>query len=310
MGDAARAVMLTAKESKKFRLHVLVGFGVTTVSVLIWALVAMFHSHFPWFIFSAFLFGMTISFHYFFFEKPQTNMFAVHLTWYVLISTLLVVCNFAITPKTAWFFPVLLAGAIPLSIHWAIDAYKDSPDKRVMAHLAFFLTTNAFCFGLWLYLGGGFPWFIYTFWLSAVPLTVHWNMQYHRSSVVLRTHASLFVQMNTLFFFAWMAAGMGFPWFFFTFVGWGLVLGAHYYINRRRQRLRAAATGTSNIGLTVPTAPPSDLQTHSGLPSVNVSLPNVSVSSIPATTAYTELSHKERMRTGQPSDPRLPEASV
>jgi len=305
---AAKEVLNTARSSKRFRIHAWAAFAVTTASFITWAFLAMFYSMFPWFVFAAFLSAMTLSFHYFFFEKPQSNMLTVHFAWFLCINTMVIVTNFAVNPKSGWFFPVILALTIPLAVHWAYETYKDTVLQNIATETAFFLSLNAFCLSLWIYLGGGFPWFIYVFYVASIPLALHSNWIFHKeeTTYALRNHVALFLQLNMMFFFTWLVTGMGFPWFFFVFVGWSLVLAGHFYLERRKQRRANLQTAPVSIPTTVATASTPSFT----LGSDDAEVAPADFRTMASTTVTEPENYFDKLRAAQPTDPRYAEASV
>lgn len=119
-----------------------------------------------------------------------------------------------------------------LGAHWAAIMFKDSPHRGLYIHLTMFTSLQLLLLVIFLNSYTRFPWFLISFFGTAIFPLVHWTLHYHPGNK-FRLHLAIFADIQLLCFFTWLAS-KGFPWFYIVLFAWGAVLSLHYFINKRK----------------------------------------------------------------------------
>jgi len=228
---------------------------VSIINLFVWLVLSLFlPHHFPWFIFVLGVCAMTLSLHYFMFVRPREFLY-FHYAWYLIINALLFVTwvynSSDHTSHVAWFLYPLFSWGILLGAHTTIVLYKGNEHQRLYTHLTIFGLFNLFCFATYLDVSSAFPWFLVVFFALAPFPLIHWNIHYHRGNF-WRLHLSLYLDIQILLFVIWLAiASKAFAWFTIPLFSWGILLGVHYSVRRRRLLRSKTATGEQPSPLSI-----------------------------------------------------------
>jgi len=164
----------------------------------------------------------------------------LHLSWFIIVNTtcfLTWIATFTKSYISVWFLYPLFGWGILLGIHFCLSKYRGNPNRFLYLHVTAFSLINLFLFVTYLATNGDFPWFIVVLLALAIPLMIHWNIQYHPRDP-WRMHWTIFAICQVLVFLVWEMAGNLtkhahlFPFFFIPMVIWGIILGVHYWKNR------------------------------------------------------------------------------
>jgi hypothetical protein len=202
----------------------------------------------PWFIYpmAAFLFSTT--FHYFLFVKTPLQIYQLHLSWFLILNSLLFFTwLFTGSHETLWFLYVFFPLLIPLSIHHAAIKHKEEPHRYLRMHENFYLSLNLLLFFIWDN-HRGYPWFIFALLSTSIPLVIHYCHTYFPKHWFYM-HVGLFANVQTLLFFIYGITHSRFPWFIFPLAGGSFLLFLHYRVARSRENY-------SYIGNPPPTSQP------------------------------------------------------
>jgi len=223
------------KLSRPFKFHVLLASLATAVSGGLWLFIAFFTSQYPWFIYVATFFCITVSFHFYILVRPK-EILQLHITWFVVINTMLFLTwLFQKGHEFTWFLYPIFGWGVLLALHYGIVAWRDDPHKWISVHTTIFVLVNLMCFFLYIDSGHGKPWFLYVFFGTGALLLIHFCAHYYPGNW-FTLHLYLFADIQLLLFCVW-AGRQGFPWFFFVLLGWGVLLAVHFKFSTPPQQL-------------------------------------------------------------------------
>jgi len=228
-------------QSRAFKIHFFTGLTIGVVSFMVWLLQSFMVSGWPWFVYIWGAVVLTMSTHFYLFERPQKEYLPLHVMFFSVINLCAFMSwIFARNYETAWFLELGIATGIFLALHSIFSVFRDDSRKWFYAHCTLFTMINALCFVAWLDSAKGFPWFLYPIFGLSIPLYIHWSVRHPSDTLLWRLHAGLFVQVQLILFFTWAVESMAFPWFFFPLLIWGSVLAIHgaYVQRQKREMLR------------------------------------------------------------------------
>jgi hypothetical protein len=222
-----------------------------TDDLVVWFIIALFLSHFPWFIYTPLFFGLTLAFHFYLVVRPK-EWLQFFTSCFLDINLLCFLTWICTGGGTAWWIFPLFGMSLLLVPAWISRLYAEDPRKAFYAHLSMVIVFDLFMFFTWMVAGQGilkylqdrlryigYPWFFYPICGTAIPLIIHWCCVRYSSKDELgktlrlwKMHLLLYIDINTMLFITWALAG-GFPWFVFVHFGWGPFLGMHFYKLRR-----------------------------------------------------------------------------
>jgi len=225
MGDFGEAKH-TVTINRIFKVHILIAVIATSASFVVWLLVDLFAQHWPWFIYPATLFGLSISFHFYMLVRPK-EVLSLHFAWYFVFNLCIFMSWLFSGSSKPWFLFVILGWGILLVTHYILVSYRDNPNRNLYLHLSVYSLINALCFFIWL-IFPGMAWFVWPFFGLGLPAVVHWSLFYHPSNWY-RLHLLVFIDVQLLLFFSWVVTGMPFPWWIIPLILWSLLLVLHAY---------------------------------------------------------------------------------
>jgi len=223
----------SANSSKAFKIHLLIaGFG-SILSFICWLLVDFFVNEWPWFIYVAAFFLMTITLHFYLFIRNR-DVLQLHFTWMVIINVILFLSwSFArgtINTGSHWYIYTLCLTGTIFCLHYANVKFQNSRHKYVYFHFIAYSGLNIMFFLIYLAYGTQVPWFIFAMLGLAFFLLIHWCVHFYQHNLLWKLHLYIFIDLQLLFFFIWIfTSKLKMPWFFFILLLWGPLLALHWW---------------------------------------------------------------------------------
>jgi len=243
-GWVPKDVLESARRTKSFKVHLVLGIGACVAAFVVWGFVGTFLSQWPWFVYALGTVAITLSFHYYVLICRPRLLFNFHVALYSALNAMLFLtwlCASSSTSGSAWFLYVLFGTAAPLAVHFTLNRYATSPHKWLYVHYVIAVVANVICFFAWMDTGKGFPWFIYTVTGTAFLVIIHNAIEFRSSLFSL--HLRIFIDANITLFFSWAVLGMNFPWWIFIMALWAFLLLLHYRYNVWRTARNASLEG-------------------------------------------------------------------
>lgn len=131
-------VVENTKTSRCFKAHVVIGVTVSVGLLAFWTFISLFMSQWPWFIYPAGIFLITLSFHHFVVSRKNKCSLTFHIIVYGTINSLVFItwlCSTIVVNRSnysVWFIYVLFGTFIPLGIHFILEKYSASPRKLIL----------------------------------------------------------------------------------------------------------------------------------------------------------------------------------
>jgi hypothetical protein len=216
-------------ENRAFRIHVIVGVGLSLLGLALWIFIAFGKAVWPFFFYIANFFILTTSVHYYLFIRPR-EFFPLHVVWYSSINLMLLLTwFFTINWVHAWFLYPLLGWGMFLAIHYLVHTYPGHPDLPIYIHLVVYGFVSALCFFIWLACSC-MPFFIFVVFILGIPFSIHWCLHFNPGDKH-KLHLLLFLNVQLLLFFIYIehTPKTFFPWFVFPLLVWGVILAIHFW---------------------------------------------------------------------------------
>lgn len=215
--------------NRRFKLHFLFGIFLSVLVFSIWLIIDLYSIQWPWFIYPIGVLLIGVAIHYYtIIHKAQ--YLPLHFACYAIINGLLFLSwGSQITRRSVWFVYPLGVLSIFLAIHYIIAKVKK--DVGINSHIVVFTIINTLAFIGYLDSGKGQPWFVYVLFITAGVLAVHYHLKYFPEDW-MKLHITLFIILQTFFFFAWAINHFDLPWFAIPLLVWGLLLAIHMYFNK------------------------------------------------------------------------------
>ena len=129
-------VVENTKTSRCFKAHVVIGVTVSVGILALWTFISLFKSQWPWFIYPAGVFLITLSFHHFVVSRGKKFTLTFHTILYGTLNSLVFIswlCSTIVVDRSSysvWFIYVFFGTFIPLSIHFILVKYPTSSRKQ------------------------------------------------------------------------------------------------------------------------------------------------------------------------------------
>lgn len=128
-------VVENTKTSRCFKAHVVIGVTVSVGLLALWTFVSLFMNQWPWFIYPAGVFLITISFHHLIVSREKKCTLTFHMILYGTLNSIVFItwlCSTILVNQSnysVWFIYFLFGTSIPLAIHFILEKYPTSPRK-------------------------------------------------------------------------------------------------------------------------------------------------------------------------------------
>ena len=133
-------VVENTKTSRCFKAHVVIGLTISIGLLALWTFISLFMSQWPWFIYPAGVFLITLSFHHFVVSRKKKCTLTFHTILYGTLNSLVFItwlCSTILVNRSSysvWFIYVLFGTFIPLAIHFILEKYATSSRKKYVVN--------------------------------------------------------------------------------------------------------------------------------------------------------------------------------
>jgi len=224
-----REAVQTAKLSRNFKIHFLLGSGLTGISFAVWLFINFVKPLYPFFIYVATFFLITVCVHFYIFIRNKEYL-PFHFALFVILNANLFLSWIFSNTKVVWFIYPSCVTLLIFLVHYCHARFKKNKHLWFYIHIIFFFVLNVMFFMLYMETKADTNknWLVWPFFTLSLPLAIHYSLHFHPRHW-FRLHLVIFVNIQLLFFFTWAALGLGFPWWVFPLMVWGLALTIHGY---------------------------------------------------------------------------------